>query len=181
MYQKSGDSRAGRIAAICLLSIVMTAVMSSCHSSRKTIAQARTERELISEYRKDDLLYKVFRLPDKPGGERVASAGNRNVMLSIRVINMKDNASPLRSRCTNLDEYNTLYEYLLNSCKNEIYLQNGKNISYPVSYSFENNYNAFPFETINVGYHISRKSSNCKLVYVDRVFSRDTITFTIKP
>jgi len=52
---------------------------------------------------------------------------------------------------------------------------------YPVAYSFENNYNAFPFETINVGFKFSKGikagTKDLQLIYDDKVFARDTVSF----
>ncbi len=147
----------------------------SC-SETKTVAGNKRSNVLIGEYSRDWLKYKIFLLPEQPGTSR---AKNRSLALNIRVINIMDNVSPLRKRSGNLDEYNTYYEYLLNGCKNEIYLNAGGRISYPVSYSYENNYNAFPFESINVGYTISKRKKKYELVYIDRVFSQDTVTFSL--
>ncbi len=132
---------------------------------------------MIGECRKGWLQYKVFMLPAENNGETYH--GKRTVALNIMVINMIDNTSPLRKRSADLEQYNIQYEYLLNTCKNEIILNGKKTVSYPVSYSYENNYNAFPFESINVGYAVAAKKQSYQLVYVDRIFSQDTVTFSL--
>jgi hypothetical protein len=154
-------------------------VTTGCGSPKRLVRTEPQEKRLISEYEKGWLKYKVFLLPADENDQRYAGK-NEIIRLSIMVVNIKDNTSPLRKLCSNLDQYNIYYEYLLNSCKNELSLQSAKHVAYPVSYSFENNYDAFPFETINVGYRIGRsKKESYKLVYVDRVFSQDTLTFPI--
>lgn len=159
-----------------LLLMVICFQLQACHSTKKSARTAMKQKELISELRTDWLHYKIFRLPDT----LKRAKGKEVVQLSIRVLNTMDDTSPLRKLCTDLEQYNIRYEYLLNGAKNEVYLQSPKGISYPVSYSFENNYNAVPFETINVGYHINRLEKGTRLVYVDRVFAQDTLYFPVR-
>lgn len=151
-------------------------------SSNKQVAISNTKKQ-IAEYDIDWLKYKIYLMPqDTMTVKKHRTKADKNIKLSIMVINMKDNFSPLRKLCSDIDQYNIYNEYLLNGVKNEIYLQTGTNINYPVYYSFENNYNAFPFETINVGYKLTHKKKDHnepKLVFVDRVFSKDTITFNL--
>lgn len=125
-------------------------------------------------------------MPQEKGAtKKQQNKTDKNIKLSIMVVNMNsDNASPLRRLCSNLEEYNIKNEYLLNSAKNDIYLVASDNtIKYPVYYAFENNYNAFPFETINVGYAFknneTKKMKKIKLVYIDRIFSNDSIFFNL--
>lgn len=164
-----------RQSAVWLLMLVGLQLQ-ACHTMHKTTGASSRGKELISELRTDWLHYKIFRLPDTLQRPK----GNEYIQLSIRVLNTMDDTSPLRKLCTDLEQYNIRYEYLLNGAKNEVYLQSPKGISYPVSYSFENNYNAVPFETINVGYHISRLEKGTRLVYVDRVFAQDTLYFPVR-
>lgn len=148
-------------------------------TSNKQLAHVGGEKTLLTEDSAGWLKYKVYLLPTN-----AEKSGQTDYMqLSIMVINMADNTSPLRRICTNLDNYNTYYEYLLNRCKDDLNLLVQGTILYPISYSFENNYNAFPFETINVGYKYdlrnkrNRHIKDLKLRYADRVFAHDTITF----
>jgi len=147
--------------------------LQACHTTHHSVQTTAKDKVLISELRTDWLQYKVFRIPENEKKSNL-------VRLSIRVVNTKDNTSPLRKMSTDLEQYNIRYEYLLNSAKNELYLEDAKGITYPVSYSFENNYNAFPFETINVGYQVGHLKKGTRLVYVDRVFAQDTLYFRVK-
>ena len=159
-----------------VIAMVALSLLTGCHATKTITGTGKTEKVLLGEFTRDWLKYRLYLMPEKSG-----QMGHNKVMqLSIMVENMMDNASPLRKLCTNLDDYNTYYEYLLNGAKNEIYLQSAKSISYPISYSFENNYNVFPFETINVGYRTPDRKKGTQLVYIDRVFSRDTLYFPIK-
>jgi hypothetical protein len=140
---------------------------------------------LVAEQNTDWLKYKIYVLPADTNRER-ARKTKENLVLSIMVINMKDNASPLRKLCTSLDDYNQYYEYLLNGCKNDIVIHAGKRELYPVYYAFENNYDAFPFETINVGFEYDLKKNglsslkNLQLVYTDKIFSHGTVSCHLK-
>ena len=141
---------------------------------------AREDKIQIAEFSKDWLQYKVYQMNDL--NRKGASKREQALKLSVRIINMKDNTSPLRALCSNLDDYNIYYEHLLNGAKNELYLLTRDQIIFPVYYSFENNYNAFPFETINVGYVLpkaTRKNNATTLVFVDRIFSKDSIFFNL--
>ena len=57
---------------------------------------------------------------------------------------------------------------------------------YPVYYAFENNYDAFPFETINVGFEYDLRKNginslkNLQLIYTDKIFSHSTISCNLK-
>lgn len=161
-----------RIGSYLLMLLAWCITLNACNSTKKiTKVVPRQSKALVGSSERGWLHYEVFLLPVDSGIDKK----NDVVKLSVRIVNKHDNTSPLRKLCNNLDDYNTLYEYLLNSARNEIYLQTSGAITYPVSYSFENNYNAFPFETINVGYHIRPKKKAMQLVYVDRVFARDTL------
>jgi hypothetical protein len=163
------------------LTLCWLLIAAAC-GSNKHVTTNNTKKQ-IAEYSVDWLKYKIYLLPqDTAGSKKHRNRADKNIKLSIMVINMKDNFSPLRKLCSDIDQYNIYNEYLLNGAKNEIYLQTGTDINYPVYYAFENNYNAFPFETINVGYkliHKKKDHSEPKLVFVDRVFSKDTITFNL--
>jgi len=146
------------------------AMYTACMPARK-VAQTKPGQEVLADRSRDWLRYEIYRLPD--------TKGNNSIRLSIRVINTRDNTSPLRRVCTNLEDYNTCYEYLLNRAKNDIWLESRSGARYPVYYAFENNYNAFPFETINLGYSCPDKKHDYRLVFVDRVFARDTLVFPL--
>lgn len=153
-------------------------VGAGCSTSKPTAFRPVREKTLIGETEKGWLKYKFYLMPADNVASKVKGK-SKNVVFSIQVINMQDATSPLRKLCSNLDDYNIYYEYLLNQTKNDLTLTSGKSISYPVYYAFENNYNAFPFETINVGYSLdkggrSRKTTK-SLLYVDKIFAHDTI------
>jgi hypothetical protein len=154
-------------------------VFSACNTHKQIAATVVREKTLIGEQSAGWLKYKIYMLP---GDTSRNGKQKDNLVLSIMIINMQDNTSPLRKLCANLDDYNQYYEYLLNSCKNDIVLQAGNKRLYPVYYAFENNYDAFPFETINVGFESDRTNKglnhlkNPELIYADKVFSHDTIT-----
>lgn len=158
--------------------LISSILMTSCTTNKKTVS-VNNDKVLLTERSAGWLKYKVYLLP----ATEMSRKGANNMMLSIQVINMQDNTSPLRKICADLDQYNTYYEYLLNRCKEDLLLYWKGEILYPVSYSFENNYNAFPFETINVGYKYdlnkkrNKRMKDLKLAYTDRVFAQDTITF----
>lgn len=168
-----------------LLSIVCcTLALFSCATTKLGKQEAKSRKQ-IAELSVDWLKYKIYLMPEE---EQVAGKSRHNktksIKLSMMIINMKNNFSPLRRLCSDINEYNLYNEYLLNGAKNEIYLISGNTINYPVFYAFENNYNAFPFETINVGYTLpkkNKKSTPMSLVFVDRVFAKDTLTFSLNP
>lgn len=152
--------------------------LAACHTGRQATTVVK-EKTLIAEYANGWLHYKVYLLPGSSAG--LTGKQKENLTLSIMVVNIKDNTSPLRKRCTSLDEYNHYYEYLLNSCKDDIVVRDGKKELYPVYYAFENNYDAFPFETINIGfeYDLRKKGLSSlhklQLIYTDKVFSQAVV------
>lgn len=139
--------------------------------------------QMVSELTRDWLRFNVYTIPQSLTQQHHSrKSGTSQIIFSIRITNMKDNASPLRKICGDLEQYNTYYEYLLNQCKDQLSLQSGNEIAYPVYYAFENNYNSFPFETINVGYRFKARRDgleNARLVFIDRVFTHDTLRFTL--
>lgn len=162
------------------LVLLIMLVLTGCHTGKLVSGVYRDNKILVDERSKGWLKYQVYLLP-----EDIAGKEQDKMMLSIRVINMENNTSPLRRLCTSLDDYNEYYEYLLNHCKEDITVSAGGALLYPVSYSFENNYNAFPFETINVGYRYKAGKEKYKggvaLTYNDKVFAHDTINFDLNP
>lgn len=162
-----------------LPALLLLLFLMGCMPGRK-LKQLPDGKAELADYTHDWLRYKIYLLPEDEavGRKQKVRAG---VKLSIRVINMHDNSSPLRRLCGDLQDYNTYYEYLLNGAKEEIYLQGKQGLKYPVYYAFENNYNAFPFETINLGYAFSGREQlkDYQLVFIDRVFSKDTIVFQL--
>jgi hypothetical protein len=163
-----------------LMVLLCTGIM-SCSGPRKTASNRNTTKVLLAENTRPGLRYELYLLP----ADSTAQRSKQQVpyaRLSLRIVNTADNASPLRRICRNLDEYNTYYEYLLNGAPGDLQFIDGKETFYPVSYSFENNYNAFPFETINAGFRYDfrrsrRKNAPLQLLYADRVFARDTLVF----
>jgi hypothetical protein len=171
-----------RMVRLQLMLVFLTGIgMAACSVKHTTSNVAvREDKIQIAEFSKDWLQYKVYQMNDV--NKKRTSKKEQTLKLCVRIINMRDNVSPLRSLCSNLDEYNSYYEHLLNGAKNELFLLTGNQISFPVYYSFENNYNTFPFETINVGYALpkaSKKSNKTTLVFVDRIFSKDSIFFNL--
>jgi hypothetical protein len=154
--------------------------LSGCAGTKRTAVN--TEKYQVSGLDINGLSYKVFVLPQQPGPNESRHKGSsRNLIFSITVTNTLDNTSPLRKISGDLDQYNTYYEYLLNRCKENLVLKNGNELAYPVYYSFENNYNAFPFETINVGYRLKplHKNNALTLQFTDLVFAHDTLNFPL--
>lgn len=161
-----------------LMLVLIPLLLYSCSNSKQTVADNNSSP--VYELHKDWLTYRVSLIPQAAGAEN--NRKTTNLTLSIRIINRKSNVSPLRGICTNLEDYNTYYEYLLNRCKDDISLVYDGKIAYPVYYAFENNYNSFPFETINVGYRFSpgrRGPKEMKLVFLDKIFSHDTLAFSL--
>lgn len=179
--QKSYRKRNIRNSMSKYLLLLVFIIVSACSGSKKTIVTA--DKILVSEFERDWLKFRVFLLPQSQSDVHNSKKehGQKNMVFSIMIINMKDNASPLRKICGNLDEYNTYYEYLLNRCKENISLQQNGEIAYPVYYSFENNYNSFPFETINVGYRFKekRRTNVPELVFDDKIFSHTILRFSL--
>jgi hypothetical protein len=106
----------------------------------------------------------------------------KGIVLTVRVYNNQDMSSPLRKVCRSMDAYNSANEYLLNKLRQDIRLEYGTASCNPTDFWFENNYNAFPFETFKVGFTPPKSffkghSKVAQLVYVDRVFTGDTLSF----
>jgi len=176
-YGNGTFNRSLYILVLCLL------ICGGCRSTKHTAAPVQ-ERKLLSSCERPGLRYELYRLPADSVMDYRHSSDVPYFKFSIRIVNTADNASPLRRLCHNLEEYNTYYEYLLNRAVNDLQLIACGTIMYPVSYSFENNYNAFPFETVNAGYRFSNRSGKCReleLRYTDRVFAQDTIVFHFNP
>jgi hypothetical protein len=165
----------------CIVALTYLTVLSAC-SSNKHVAtnhtQSTAKKVQIAEFEHDWVRYQVYLLTN----EKINRKSNA-VKLSIMVINTKNNSSPLRRLCSDINQYNVYNEYLLNGAKNEIFIMKADRIYYPIYYSFENNYNAFPFETINIGYSLpspsKRQNDSTTLVFIDRVFAQDTIYFNL--
>lgn len=178
LFKKKAMRR--RPVLITLWYVAAGALFNSCSIPGQTLAG--TEKYQVGGIELSGLSYKVFVLPGQPDQSGIKhKSDGQNLILSITVTNREDNISPLRKISGNLDQYNTYYEYLLNRCKENLVLRNGSELFYPVYYSFENNYNAFPFETINVGYRLkrTRKEKALTLQYTDLVFAHDTLNFPL--
>ncbi len=140
---------------------------------------------LLGNYTRGWVKYNIYILTNE-AWQKKPLKNKKQIILSIRIINAEDNISPLRRQGRSLEQYNVLYEYLLNQAKNDLVLISGNSIAYPVYYSFENNYNAVPFETINVGYDISsmahkskKRGVSMRLLYMDKIFSHDTLSCSL--
>lgn len=159
---------------------ILIAVMcsASCKLTSKHMSSAIHSPLLIDEVDKGWLRFSLYVLND------TVANGQHEMLYSIRVVNTSDNFSPLRKIVKNIDEYNIAYAYLLNQAKNDFILFSNNDLFYPSYYAVENNYNAFPFEAINVGYSILEKKqrhSDRLIAYVDKVFTQDTIVFNLTP
>jgi len=173
---------------VILLGGVLGALATSfgCSSPRRTTRAWVSQKTLIKEREKGVFRYKVYIMPNQNQAKTRAFSKKSKVplVLSIRVINKDGGVSPLRGICQDLRQYSILYEYLLNAAKNDFVLLNGNEFEYPIYYSFENNYNAFPFETINIGYSGSVNPSatqlkKLRLLYMDKIFSHDTLLLNL--
>jgi hypothetical protein len=159
----------------CLAVLLFVACTSRKVTNNVGLAHA-WEVKKVAAYRKGDLRYDLFL-------KKYNNVHNkRNVDFVLRIINIENDVSPLRAISKNLDEYSVHYEYLLNQAKDDFALYvDGKSL-FPLSYSFENYYNTFPFDALNIGFASGTKlqGKNAELVFVDRLFSRDSIFFNIK-
>jgi hypothetical protein len=174
--------RAAFTEGVLLVLLIGSLFAAGCSSSKHAAVNSK-DKVLLAERDAGWLKYKVYL---QPATDTAANKKRpRNMQLSIMVINMHDNTSPLRKIVTDLEQYNICYEYLLNRCKDDLHLYDHGKVLYPIAYSFENNYNAFPFETINVGYRYdlnkrkNRHMQGLVLEYADRVFAKDTIVFNL--
>jgi|GEM_PF-4592264 len=159
-------------------------VLTGACSVKKAVAPERqvATKKQVAQFRKGDLAYEVYRqYLTETNGKKADRSKKESVRLMIRIVNKANNVSPLRAMSGSYDAYNSNNEYLLNGAKNDIMLLIKGQYIYPLYYSFENNYNSFPFETINLGYSISRqqKRSAVQLVFIDKVFTQDSIFFNL--
>lgn len=130
---------------------------------------------LVAEKQVGWLKYQLYFKPQDPKGKN-------QIVVSLRVINTENNVSPLRRISNNIEAYSTYYEYLLNSAKNDFILQTATYELYPKWFAFENNYNAFPFEVLNVGFEdnaLRKKDVPLTLLFTDRVFSHNVVSLKI--
>ena len=122
----------------------------------------------MSEYANDSFRYELFQLPS-----------DKQVMnLSLRIVNVKSGESPLRLISADIHQYTAYYEYLLNQAPADFKMIYKGQELFPVSYSVENNYNAFPFETINISFKTGPKAGSRKpkvLLIEDNVFTHKII------
>jgi hypothetical protein len=59
--------------------------------------------------------------------------------------------------------YNTYYAYLLTQAKYDLLLLTERNKAYPcTNFTFENNYNAFPFDAFTFGFSLAGSKKNRK-------------------
>ncbi len=158
---------------------LLIVILSACSEYHPFIGKSTDAPLLIGEAHKGWIKYQIYAVPTD---NYISTNHNYTSHLVIRIINTdKDGASPLRRICSNLDDYNSRYEYLLNRAKDDIVLMTSKKVLYPVYYAFENNYNVLPFETINVGYTITEKRpTQYELMFTDRIFAQDTVGFKLK-
>lgn len=99
----------------------------------------------------------------------------------IRIRNTRDAVGPLRYISTNLEEYQKLYGYLLTEAKGDFMLRCGEQIIHPTLYWYTNNYNSIPMDEIKVGFtNLPQASSeSIELLYIDRIFLRDTLVYAL--
>lgn len=161
--------------------LILGTSLGSCSVKKATLAP-KQEKTQIATFSKGDLTYEIYRQSAfNQDGESKVEKNNEILRLTIRLVNKAGNTSPLRAISRNYEEYNIHNEYLLNGARNDIMLCIQQQYLFPKYYSFENNYNAFPFETINVGYVLGKKQKHkpIQLIFVDKIFTRDSIFFNL--
>ena len=162
-------------------------VVGACNTPKHVSnLSVKAEKTLIASRTKGWLKYNIYQMPLDSQALR-SHKRNRPLIFSIRIINMENDVSPLRRISSSLKQYDVFYEYLLNQTKNDLALVSGTTVVYPSYYSFENSYNVFPFETVNVGFSAEviaqskfKKSEPVRLLYADKVFAHDTLTCDVK-
>lgn len=172
----------GKLLKISALGLAV--VLAASCSVKKTASHKQPQRGVVqvAQFKKGDLSYEIYRQPLAGENMQATAKGKQNtIRLSIRIINKAGNVSPLRAVSANYEKYNINNEYLLNGAKNDIMLLVKGLVIYPSYYSFENNYNAFPFETINLGYSLTTQQRKLpvELIFVDKVFTQDSILFNL--
>lgn len=100
------------------------------------------------------------------------------VWFNIKLENNTGNGSLLRSGVQSTAEYQARYDYFLNQASRDIKLvYKGQELK-PSSYSFENNYNLTPVETIVVGFVLpdsAELNAELQISFFDRVFKNGII------
>ncbi|GAA4450457.1 hypothetical protein [Rurimicrobium arvi] len=147
--------------------VILSVVLLSCGES-KNLLKSPAQNRRVSGYATDSFRYEVYQLP----------SGKETLALSLRIVNVAGTQSPLRMLSGNIEQYSTYYEYLLNRAAADFRLVCDKEELAPAAYSVENNYNAFPFETINISFYTGRKARSRKrkvLLFADNVFSHQVI------
>lgn len=91
--------------------------------------------------------------------------------------------SPLRYQLAAKEEYDKRYNYFLNEAHNDLVLvYNRKDTLHPMSYTFENNFNLTPQETMVVGFELPAgvpyAEKEMQLSYIDQVFKNGIIKVT---
>lgn len=157
----------GRFRGACVISALLALLLCSCSQSIYRIGVVEQKRK-VSEYANDSFRYELFQLP----------SGKQTTNLSLRIVNIKTGESPLRFVAADIRQYTAYYEYLLNQGPADFRMIYQGQELLPVSYSVENNYNAFPFETLNISFKADRKAGSKKpkvLLFEDKVFSHRVI------
>jgi hypothetical protein len=160
--------------------ILLCSVLSSCLLVKKHAHSSliSTTPALIVQIKKGWINYQLYKISD------TTVSKIRSMQFAIRIVNTLDNLSPLRKLSNNLDMYNTYYAYLLTQAKYDLLLLTERNKAYPcTNFTFENNYNAFPFDAFTFGFSLAGSNKNRKaqkyIQYIDQVFTKDTILFQL--
>lgn len=160
--------------------VLLSCMFASCGFVKKQTVSSSVapSQKLIAQVKKDWINYQLYQLSDTTVQQQ------RSRLFAIRIVNTADNYSPLRKLSSNLEAYNTMYAYLLNQAKYDLLLQSDKGKQYACSYyAFENNYNAFPFDAMTIGFTIEGKKryrhAQQQIQYIDHVFTQDTILFQL--
>lgn len=159
-----------------LLLLVQAMACVSRHVEVRNEALVVDKRQ-IAEFTKGDVRYEVYQIQK----EAPTKSKSKILNLSIRLINVGANVSPLRAISKDLEQYSANYEYFLNHAQQDVFLRIKNEPVFPKYYFFENNYNAFPFDVINVGFAIGAQQikKGVQLVFVDKLLTRDSIFFNI--
>lgn len=86
--------------------------------------------------------------------------------------------SPLRYQLISLDEYNSRLDYFLNHAQRDIWIMNGSDTVFPVSYWFENNHNLVGKETMVLAFDKEQLTNDRPVIsFNDRVFRTGIVKF----
>lgn len=100
------------------------------------------------------------------------------VWFNIKLENLASNTSLLRAGIHSSAEYQARYDYFVGQAANDIKLiYKGQELK-PISYSFENNYNLTPMETMVVGFALPDNGNiddGIQIAFFDRIFKNGIV------